>query len=60
MRFAEALEVARQTCHPAPCGQGPGVGVSFPQCFCVVPPSLNLPRKGGGSAASHRMAAEAI
>jgi hypothetical protein len=50
MRVVGSLDAAPEAFSPPPSGEGLGVGVSFIHIhqLCGLPPSLTLPRKGGG------------
>jgi len=56
MRVAGSLDAAREAISPPPCGEGLGVGVSPIHYLCGLPPSLTLPRKGGGKTTTCRAA----
>jgi hypothetical protein len=45
------MRAAHSAGSPPPCGEGSGVGVLF--TLQQLPPSLTLPRKGGGNAPVH-------
>jgi hypothetical protein len=46
-----AVRAAYSVCSPPPCGEGLGVGgVVETEVLPFLPPSLTLPRKGGGNA----------
>jgi error-prone DNA polymerase len=38
-----------RSCSPPPCGEALGIGINHGFRVCGLPPSLTLPRAGGGN-----------